>query len=376
MSAQVRLGSVFGVEIALHYSWFLVALLITFSLAGHFRTTYPEWMPGVAWTSALLTGMLFFVAIVVHELSHALVARRRGLKVRSIVLFALGGLARIETESSDARTEFWMGIAGPIASVLIAALCLGAAYLTGWDPASLPGTPALAVLVWLGYINLTLAVFNMIPGFPLDGGRVLRAAVWWATGDMRRATRVAARTGQVVAGGFVVLGLVRFVMGEGLGGLWIAFIGWFLLTAAGASFGQLELARRLRGLQVRHVMAREWSPVDAYTNLQSFVDEHLLRSGSRCFVVVRGGTLVGLVTASQVKAVPRSRWPYITVDEVMTPIDAEHAPGPETPLTESLDRMAREDLQELPVVSNGRVEGIVSRVNILQVLRTRADLGT
>src|SRR6266705_5193435 len=212
MQSQIKLGRIFGVEIGLHYSWIVIALLIVFSLAGHFRETNSQWGDGVVLITAVATGVLFLAAIIAHELAHSVVAKSRGVPVRSITLFALGGVAQIEKEAADAKTEFWMGIAGPITSAVIGLVLLGIAAALGWTPASrtlmsTPDTPLLAMLVWLGYINVSLAVFNMIPGFPLDGGRVLRAILWWITGDARRSTRIAAGVGQIVAFGFILLGI-------------------------------------------------------------------------------------------------------------------------------------------------------------------------
>ncbi|MBA2702587.1 MAG: site-2 protease family protein, partial [Blastocatellia bacterium] len=261
MQAQIKLGRIFGIEIGLHYSWLLIALLITLSLAGHFRLMNPTWGTSTVWGTALITGLLFFAAIVVHELSHAAVAKARGLPVRSITLFALGGVAQIEKDAEDAKTEFWMGIVGPITSAVIGAGCLALAYALGWAPEQgmmRASTPLLALLVWLGYINIALAVFNMIPGFPLDGGRVLRAIVWWVTGDANRSTRIAARVGQFVAFGFIVWGILRFFGGAGFGGLWLTLIGWFLLEAARASYAQVEISENLRGVKVSEVMANDW----------------------------------------------------------------------------------------------------------------------
>src|SRR5213592_324672 len=192
MKAQIKLFKIFGIQIGLHYSWLLIAVLVVLSLAGQFAATNPQWGTNVIWGLAILTALLFFAAIVIHELSHAAVAKARGLPVRSITLFALGGVAQIEKEASDAKTEFWMGIAGPITSALIGIACLGLAVTLGWSPNVANQAPAAAMLGWLGIINITLAIFNMIPGFPLDGGRVLRAIIWWTTGDGSRATRVAA----------------------------------------------------------------------------------------------------------------------------------------------------------------------------------------
>jgi CBS domain-containing protein len=286
----------------------------------------------------------------------------------------LGGVAEIEKEAADAKTEFWMGVVGPVTSAVIGALCLGLAWAMGWAPTEEPQTPALALLQWLGYINIALALFNMIPGFPLDGGRVLRAAVWWVTGDAMRATRIAARVGQFVAFCFILFGVLRFFGGAGLGGLWLAFIGWFLLEAARASYAQVEVSESLRGVRAGDVMTRECPVIDGRTNLQTFVDEHLLRTGQRCFVVEEQGRLGGLVTPHEVKAVERARWPYTTIDEVMRPLEQLRTVGPDIPVTEALEIMGREDLNQLPVVRDGRLEGIISRGHVLRLLQTRAEM--
>ena len=245
MQPQIRLGEIFGIKIGLHYTWFIIAFLIILSLSGHFRAINPGWGETVIWTSAILSGILFFVTIVVHELAHAMVARHRGLPVRSIVLFALGGMAQIEKDAADPTTEFWMGIAGPIMSVVLGSLCLALAWALGWSTAVMtPETPAMAVLVWLGYINLVLAAFNMIPGFPLDGGRVLRAAVWWTTGDRDRSTRIAARMGQVVAFFFILVGFWRVFSRRGLRGI-MACADW--MVPARRRSCQLCSARGCRG---------------------------------------------------------------------------------------------------------------------------------
>ena len=374
MKAQIKLGRIFGVEIGLHYSWFLIALLITLSLAAQFRLNNPDWSDGLRWGLAITTALLFFAAIVAHELSHALVAKSRGLPVRSITLFALGGVAQIEKEAVDAKTEFWMGIVGPITSLVIGVICLGIALAMGWTPPGFPARPLPAMLMWLGYINVTLAVFNMIPGFPLDGGRVLRAVVWGITGDAKRATTIAARVGQLVAFGFIVLGVFRFFGGAGFGGLWIAFIGWFLLSASRESQAQVAITEGLKGVRVADVMSRDYSTVDGYLNLQTFVEEHLVRTGRRCFVVTLNGHPEGMITPNEITEVPRARWPYTTVADVMRPLDQVRTVGPDTPVTEALEVMAREDLNQLPVATDGQLAGVISRAHVLQLLQTRAKL--
>src|SRR5256714_8489914 len=219
MKAQIKLFKIFGIQIGLHYSWLLIAVLIVLSLVGQFAATNPQWGANIIWGVSILTALLFFATIVIHELSHAAIAKARGLPVRSITLFALGGVAQIEKEAADAKTESWIGIAGPITSAVIGVICLGIAAGIGWTPSGSHQSPPAAMLGWLGVINVLLAVFNMIPGFPLDGGRVLRAVIWWITGSAARATRVATAIGQLVAVAFIILTLFRFFNSAGFAGL-------------------------------------------------------------------------------------------------------------------------------------------------------------
>ena len=374
MRAHIKLGRIFGVAVGLHYSWIIIALLVTLSLHSQFAEVHPDWGPGVTWATAVITGLLFFVSILLHELSHAAVAKLRGIPVRAITLFALGGVAQIEKDAADAKSEFWMGIVGPITSFVIGVVCLVLAWALGWNIANEPGGPAAAMFMWLGYINIALAIFNMIPGFPLDGGRVLRAIVWWITGDATRSTKIASVVGQFVAFGFIMLGIWRFFSGAGFGGLWLAFIGWFLLDAARASGAQVEITERLRGVKVGDVMMRRFPVVDTNTNLEAFVQEHLLPTAQRCFVVEEQGRPAGIITPHEVKAVERRRWPYTTVGDVMRSLDGLKTVSPDRPLAEALEVMGREDVNQIPVVQQGILTGIISRSHVMRVLQTRAEL--
>ncbi|WP_447987407.1 site-2 protease family protein [Nitrospira sp. Nam74] len=374
MQPHVWIGRVAGVAIGIHYSWILIATLITLSLGAHFAEVNPQWTFAVVWSAAVVTGLLFFASIVVHELGHALVARARGLPVRSITLFALGGVASIEKDAGDAKTEFWMGIAGPLTSVAIGILCTGLASALGWGADLTPANPPVAVLVWLGYINFTVAVFNMIPGFPLDGGRVLRAAIWWITGNADRSTRIAARIGQGVALFFIAFGVWQFFSGSGFNSLWIALIGWFLLDAAGAAYMQTEVVAGLQGLRVRDIMSDDCLRVDARMSLQTFADHYLLRTGQRCFVVEDNGRVAGLMTPADLKYVDRGRWNQTTIEAVMRPLKHLRTVSPDTPVIDALLAMGRDDVNQLPVMTNGRMEGILSRGRILQVLQARTEL--
>lgn len=374
MEAQIKLGRIFGIKIGLHYSWLIIALLIAFSLAGHFGAAHPNWDRGVIWGMAIITAVLFFAAILAHELSHALVAIKRGLPVRSITLFALGGVAQLEKEAEDAKTEFLVSIVGPLASAAIGFVCLMLAWVLGWTMMTEPTTPLMAMLVWLGYINFGLAIFNLLPGFPMDGGRVFRAIVWWRTGSAQRATRVASLTGQFVAFAFIVFGIFSFFGGAGFSGLWMAFIGWFLLNAAKAAYAQQELTERLRGVRVGDLMTRDCSVVDGNANLQTFVHDYLLHTGRRCFLVAEQGQVTGLITSNEVKGIEQARWPYTTVFAVMRPLEQLRTVTPETPVSEALEIIGRDDVNQLPALVNGRLEGMISRDQILRYLLTRAEL--
>lgn len=374
MESQIKLGRIFGIEIGLHYSWLIIAVLISLSLAGYFSQMHPQWSQGVIWAVSIVTAISFFLAILLHELAHAAVARRRGLPVNTITLFALGGVANIEEEPEDAKTEFWMAIVGPGTSALIGAVCLGAARIAGWTPATDPEGPLLSMLVWLGYVNLGLAIFNLIPGFPMDGGRVLRSIVWWINGNAAKATRVASISGQVIAIGFIILGLVQFFNGAGFGGLWLAFIGWFLLSAAKATFFHSELKEKLKGVTVGDLMAPECATVDGNENLEQFVDEHLLRSPSRCFIVVEGGEPAGLITPNEVKSVERNLWKFKTTSDVMKPLEAILTVPPDMPALDALELIGKNGVNQLPVLENGKLKGIISREQILNYLFMRDEL--
>lgn len=374
VQAHFKLGRVFGIEIGFHYSWIVIAILITLSLAHHFAALHADWGNDVVWASATITGALFFAAIIIHELSHAMVARARNVPVRAIILFALGGIAHIEKESEDPKTEFWMGIVGPMTSAALGLLCLAGAWLLGRLAGGQDAPPA-AMLTWLGYINLVLAAFNMIPGFPLDGGRVLRSLVWWATKDAARATSAAARVGQVIAYAFMAFGIFGFFFGSGIGSLWLALIGWFLLEAARASQAQVQLAEAVGGVRVADVMTRECETIDRHASVQVLVDDHLLRTGRRCFVVRDNSHVAGIVTPSEVKDTPRHEWASRPVEQIMRPLDRLRTVTPETSIAEALETMAKEDVNQLPVVSSGgQLEGVISRANIIQLLQSRREL--
>lgn len=369
MRSQIKLGRIFGIQIGLHYSWFLIAFLIVISLGSLFREDNPDWSRGFVVLLALAAALLFFVSLLLHELSHSVFARSRGLPVREITLFALGGVSQIEKNPASARTEFWMAFVGPLTSAAI-----GVVFRLLAGVAGPPTSPAAVLFGWLAYINLALAGFNMIPGYPLDGGRILRAAIWWKTGSKEQSTRTAARVGQIVGGIFIAFGVLQAFGGAGIGGLWIAFIGWFLLQAASESYLQSSLQDVLTGIRVGDIMSHDCTSIDGNMNIQTFVDDWLLRSASRCFLVMNNGELAGMITPAEVKRIERPRWPYTTVSDAMRHLEDMRTITPDTPVETAIAILAREDLNQLPVVDHGSVLGLFSRAQFLQFLRTRAEL--
>ena len=369
MQSQIKLGRIFGIRIGIHYSWFLIAFLIVVSLTAQFRASHPEWGEPATLSLALVTGLLFFVSLLLHELAHSVFAKGHGVPVREITLFALGGVSQIETNPTSAQMEFWMAFVGPLTSAVIGVACLLIRHLVG-----IASSPVFAMFSWLGYINLGLAGFNMIPGYPLDGGRVLRSILWWFSDDLERSTRQAARAGQVIGGVFIAGGIVEVFAGAGFSGLWLVFIGWFLLQAAGESSLQAGLARILQGVTVADVMTTSSPSVDGHLTVQSFVEENLLRTGSRCFMVEDNGRTAGLITAQEVKALDRDRWPSMTLLDIMRPIDELHTVKPQTPLKAALEMMGRENVNQLPVMQDHQVEGVLTRARLVGFLHNRLEL--
>lgn len=368
MRSHIKLGRMFGVNVGLHYSWFIIAVLIVLSLTQVFHAANPAWSPGFLFMLAIVSALLFFVSLLLHELSHSLVARSVGIPVREITLFALGGVSNMEASPSSAKSEFWIAFVGPLTSAALGVFFLAVSAFAA------PMSGASVMLSWLAYINFGLAIFNLIPGYPLDGGRVLRAAVWWKTGNVDRATRIASRAGQVVGVGFIGLGMVEFFSGAGFGGLWMAFIGWFLVQAAAASYLEIGISHALEGVTVADAMTTDCAGVDGNMSVQRFVDEVLLRSRARCFAIHDNDGFAGLVTLNEVKEVDRARWPFTRLYDIMRPLDQVRTVDPATPLKTALEIMGKLDLNQLPVVIRGKIAGILSRSEVLNFLNTRLQL--
>jgi len=389
-SGGLHLGQVTGIEIVVDWSLLIIFWLITFTLAvGVFPGWHPDWSAALSWTTALAAALLFFASVLVHELSHALVGRAHGIVIRRITLFMFGGMAQMENEPPTWRSEFAMAIVGPLASLTLGIAFLGlAAIISGpldIDPdkpqealAALAPLPTL--LVWLGPVNIILALFNLVPGFPLDGGRVLRAILWAVTGNLRLATRRASQAGQgfawlLMASGFaMLLGLRVPLLGGGfLNGLWLALIGWFLNNAAVMSYRQLLMRESLADVPVARLMQTRFTRIDPQMRVSVLVDEHLMPSGQRSFPVEQDGHFLGMVCLSDLRKHERRVWEHTAVDEIMTPAAALVTVAPQHSSFEALALLASHNLNQLPVVEDGRLIGLIRREDILKWLSLRGE---
>jgi Zn-dependent protease/predicted transcriptional regulator len=374
MPGSFRIGRIAGIDIEINVSWLVILVLLTFSLAvSWFPAAVPRQSTLIYWTLGFIAALLLFVSVLLHELAHSLVARARGLPVKRITLFIFGGVSDLQQEPQSPGVEFWVAIVGPLTSLAIGAISLGAGALIG------PNAPLVAaVLNYLGVTNLLLGVFNLIPGFPLDGGRVLRAIIWRVTGSLRQATRAATLVGQVIAYLFIVAGVFLFFSGDFINGLWFGFIGWFLLQAAQAANSQVMLESVFKGVTVGQLMSSPPLTTPANISLQQLVDGYFLPHGMRTIPVVRSDDqqLVGLVTLADIRHVPREQWPQTPVGQAMVPLERLHAVRPQQNLNDVLPLMTGRDVNQLPVVDDaGRLVGILSRDAILRYVEIRRGLG-
>ena len=371
MNANVKLGRVWGIPIGLNLSWFLIFALVLFSLStGYFPTEYPQLSSLSHIFLAGITTLLFFGSVLFHELGHALIALRNRIPVKGITLFIFGGVAQISREPETPGAEFRIAIAGPLVSLGLAGF-FGLLFLIDRS------YPYLAApSEYLMRINLMLALFNMIPGFPLDGGRVLRSILWKVTGNQARATNIASIGGQVVAFGFISLGIFSLFTGNIGNGLWLIFIGWFLQSAAASANQQMRVQQKLRGVSVYQVMDRGLGSVAPLTPLSQVVEERVLQRGESAFFVTDyDGRLSGLITLQDITAIPQAQWRYKTVGQVMAPMERLLRVEAGAELMAALQMMEENGAHHAAVVQENRPVGLLSREQILRYLRMRAELG-
>lgn len=375
MGSAINLGKIFGIQLRLHYSWFLIFALLAVSLVA------PDWASPFAWAIGIAFCLLFFVSVVAHELAHSLVGRANGITVTNITLFIFGGMAMMTREASHPKAELKMAAAGPACSAIIGGICL---LILSFNP----GMPLLVeqMVWWLMIMNFALAVFNLIPGFPLDGGRLFRAAIWRRSGDFRRSTRIATRVGQGVGYFFIGAGISIVVLSfvpsvappfglNSFSGVWLVFIGWFLQSAAQTSYRQAEWRETLRQFTVAQVMSTSYPAVPPDITLSRLVEEHIFPTGYRLFMVVSEDRFEGVLSLNDIKAVSRKGWDVTRVRDIMTPRDKLGVVSPGDNALSVLERMSESGVNQVLVVSRGRVTGLVTRESLMGFLRVHSELG-
>ncbi|MFH1086609.1 MAG: site-2 protease family protein [Chloroflexota bacterium] len=368
---RFRLGKLFGIPIQIDASWLLIFLWVTWSLAAsYYPRRHPEWSTALLWSLGIATSLLFFASVLMHELGHSLVARRSGIPVKSITLFIFGGVAEIMDEPRTPLQELKVAAVGPLVSLALSAL-FALVHLVSRGALE----PLAAMALALGSINLSLGLFNLIPGFPLDGGRVLRALLWSYKHNLRWATRWASWVGQGVAYLFVLLGIVQAFSRTWVDGIWLALIGLFLDNAARSQYQQLTLRSLLDGYAVRDIMGHDCALIPPELTLDVLVEQYLLPRARRCYAVGQGDRIEGLLTVHNVSAVAKVDWPFTRAAEVYTPLSALRAVRSDTSLWAALQHMTSDGVNQLPVVEDGRFYGMVTREELLTFVRNRAELG-
>jgi Zn-dependent protease len=366
----VPLGRILGIPIGLDYSWFLIFVLLTWMLASsYFPAEFKNWPTPLYWFMGATTAVMLFGSVLLHELGHSVVALRYKVPVRNITLFLFGGVAQIGAEPPSAIAELFIAVAGPLVSLFLGILFYSI------QPTVAGSEPLLGLAKYLAYINLALVLFNLIPGYPLDGGRVFRAIIWAITKNMRRATLIAANVGRFFAFLFIFVGVWQMFTGNFGGGLWVAFIGWFLDNAASAQVQQTVFQGLLAGHKVSQAMSSQCVSVPSDVMLQQVVDEQILGGGQRCFLVNRGGETVGLMTLHRIREVPRNEWGKTSAAQAMLPLQKLKRLSPDGELWAALQQMDRDGVNQLPVISDGQVVGMLSREDVITFLRTLQELG-
>jgi Zn-dependent protease/predicted transcriptional regulator len=377
-SNSVRLFDIFGFEIRVDASWLVIAALIVWSLStGYFPAVSPGIDPGTALILAVIAMLGLFGSLILHELAHSLVARRYGLPVGRITLFLFGGVAELEEEPRSAGSEFWIAIAGPIMSFALAgAFGLLAIAAAAASPGAPEGSVVTILLSYLATINLILAVFNLIPAFPLDGGRVLRAILWQRSKDVLSATRTASQAGTVLAFGLMGLGLFSVLSGGGLGGIWMGLIGLFVLNASRGTYQQMVVRHGLSGRRVADLMTRDAHVVHPAATLHDLVDRVMLARGVSFVPVVEGGRLLGHVEAGSLRDLPREQWDDREAHELMTPLSAETSIPPGTTAEDALNLMMKSGRRKYLVAEGDRLAGVLSLSDLMAQVRVIQEIGS
>jgi Zn-dependent protease/CBS domain-containing protein len=371
MGSSFRIGRIAGIDIGVNYTWIFAFFLIAWSFAVG---VFPQLAPGAGtagyWIAGLIEAILMFVCVLLHELAHSLIARSRGLNVSSITLFIFGGVSNLQEETKKASTEFFMAIVGPGTSLVLSVI-LYLIYLV------FPGRDSLAgvTVFYLAYINLSLGIFNLIPGFPLDGGRVFRSIIWGATKNLQTATNIAAGVGQVFGGLFIAYGVYLALTVNIFNGLWIAFIGWFLYSAADSSRRDLTMREILKGVHVRDVMDPSPACTSSDTPINDVVQQTFFRAGYRAAPICQGDKLLGIATITDVKKIPQEQWATTPVSAITTR-EPLYTVNEDDDLGEAIKLLSAHDLNQLIVLKEGHLSGLLNRSHVIRYLQLRQELGT
>ena len=371
----LRIGRIFGIDIRIHWSWLAIFFLLLWWLAEGFFddvNAYSHWSTSERWVASGITTILFFVSILLHELSHSLVARRLGLPVHSITLFIFGGVSSLTQEPDSPGQEFKMAIVGPLMSFALG--ILAAAIAAGLWANGLDDTVPGAVAAYLAFINIAVGIFNMLPGYPLDGGRVLRASLWARTNNMLRATRWASRVGTLIAFGLMALGVLSALAGNWLGGVWFIVIGWFLRNTSEQAYQQLLYRNTLEGAKVGDIIDRSFEGAPPDIPLSELVNDYILGRGQRCVPVMVEGNLLGLITIGDLRAFPPDEWATTSAFRAMTPREQLHTIASDDELMSALELMAASDIHQLPVIDGFAFSGFVTRADVIRRIQVKAEL--
>jgi Zn-dependent protease/CBS domain-containing protein len=385
MKASFKLFRIAGIDIGIHYTWIFIFILISWSLAaGIFPNLTQDQSPAIYWMMGIITALLLFVSVLLHELAHSLVAKARGMGVSSITLFIFGGVSNLEEEPEKPRTEFAMAIVGPLTSLVLGGIFFGVSiFLMGKiisynelfsNTVTNNYTSIESVIGYLAWINVLLGIFNLLPGFPLDGGRVLRSILWGSTRSLIKATNIAGRVGQFFGWALIAYGLFEALSGNFLGGLWIAFIGWFLNTTADASRKEITLRERLSHIKVRELMNPDIVTIRPETTVEEMVMNIFRKQHGRAVPVCQDGRLVGIATITDVKKIPQDKWAATPVKQMMT-TGPLYTVSPEDNLNTALGLIAQHDINQVLIKEQDRCAGMLSRADIIHLIQMSQELG-
>ena len=372
---SIRIGRLLGIPITIDLSWFVIFALIVYTLAQfYFPQVNPNLSPAMNWLGGMIAALLLFGSVLLHELMHSYVAQKNGMSIGGITLFIFGGVSRLLEEPQTPEIELKMAIAGPATSIILGGIFWVLAALGG---RAVFGILGVEILGYLAIINLILGVFNMLPAFPLDGGRVFRAILWGALNSLDRATRIASYSGQGFAWLFIIGGFWIMLFGGFLSGLWLVFIGWFLNNAAQQSYQQLVLRRALSGIDVHRVMTTDYPHINPNISLDEFVHDYLLKYDYTAFPVTEDDNLLGIITVNEVRDIPREQWHSTSVRQVAKAQDEEKVIVDENDdAFDALMHMAEGNLRRLLVMHDGKLKGMVTQDSIINIVRTKMQLGT